>query len=199
MIVDTWDCHPAPPHAENYFQEFATFLIAQKLCGDILAVRRGAGVGIISESRRLLDKIPSDLLPANDKLAGCLGEIVTLLTALNMPTSARGKDFDKEAEVQLEKLGVSVRKVQEYLDAIGRVLRGRQFYRTARGLLGFDPITTVPGGEVALLIGATVPFVLRTQYHRKYRLVGEAYLHGFMHGEMRKEEHKKSLVDMCIM
>lgn len=41
-----------------------------------------------------------------------------------------------------------------------------------------------PEDEVWLLEGARTPFIIRRIPQRdEYRLIGEAYVHGFMHGE----------------
>jgi hypothetical protein len=45
------------------------------------------------------------------------------------------------------------------------------------------------GDEVWMLRNALVPFILRKEEHgENYTLIGEAYLHGFMQGEMLTPE-----------
>jgi hypothetical protein len=56
-------------------------------------------------------------------------------------------------------------------------------FRTAKGFLGYGPISAQPGDEVWILPGATVPFVLRKMSECRYRIVGDTYVHGVMHGE----------------
>lgn len=62
--------------------------------------------------------------------------------------------------------------------------------RTDNGLIGMFPaptflaptaISTRPGDAVVLLKGAAHPFVLRAE-GKKWRVVGDAYVHGIMHG-----------------
>lgn len=48
---------------------------------------------------------------------------------------------------------------------------------------GLALVMTQPGDEVWLLQCAKVPFVLRPREDGRYYLVGEAYVHGLMHGE----------------
>ena len=54
-------------------------------------------------------------------------------------------------------------------------------------LLGFCPKVTQPGDLVYIIKGGLTPFILRpvsTGPNKKtFQLVGEAYVHGFMHGE----------------
>lgn len=59
-----------------------------------------------------------------------------------------------------------------------------RLFRTARGFLGLGPLSLQHGDEVWILPGATVPIVLRKASEiNRYRVVGDSYVHGFMHGE----------------
>lgn len=70
------------------------------------------------------------------------------------------------------------------------VKRGHRMFRTRENYLGLGPMSTSEGDEVWILRGASVPFVLRRVAHGggRYRVVGEAYVHGAMHGEVVPEE-----------
>ncbi|KAI0873609.1 heterokaryon incompatibility protein-domain-containing protein [Hypoxylon argillaceum] len=59
----------------------------------------------------------------------------------------------------------------------------RRLCTTTDGLVGLAPPDSVPGDRLALLQGGRVPVALR-QDGDGYRLVGEAYVHGAMYGEM---------------
>lgn len=59
----------------------------------------------------------------------------------------------------------------------------RSLFRTRKGYLGIGAQSLRMGDEVWLLAGAAVPFILRSCGDGEYELVGEAYLHGVMHGE----------------
>ena len=66
---------------------------------------------------------------------------------------------------------------------------GRSFFVTDGGLYGLGPWVARPGDLCCVLRGARVPFVLRrTGREGFYRLVGEAYVHGFMRGEVGREK-----------
>lgn len=66
---------------------------------------------------------------------------------------------------------------------VGTTARQRQFAVTRSGYMALVPVDTAAGDLVCIFLGAKVPHVIRKAGDAKYRLVGEAYLHGFMHGE----------------
>jgi len=60
----------------------------------------------------------------------------------------------------------------------------RRLFRTDTGLLGLGPIDMEVGDGVWILAGGGTPFVLRgASRDATYQLLGEAYVHGIMHGE----------------
>ncbi|KAJ9607794.1 hypothetical protein H2200_007873 [Cladophialophora chaetospira] len=62
--------------------------------------------------------------------------------------------------------------------------KGRCFFVTMSGYYGLGPWILEPGDECWILKGARTPFVLRPiSGERSFRLLGEAYIHGIMHGE----------------
>ncbi len=69
-------------------------------------------------------------------------------------------------------------------------IQGVQFARhlfiTANKRLGCGPKSARPGDEVWILAGGRVPYILRPAGDQEYELVGEAYVHGIMHGEVVK-------------
>ncbi|KAF7194910.1 Heterokaryon incompatibility protein 6, OR allele [Pseudocercospora fuligena] len=87
---------------------------------------------------------------------------------------------------------------QEYADSFYSDLllacKGRSFLITAKGRLGLGPLISRPADSVCILRGARVPFIVRqVTSQSEYdllggpnRLVGEAYVHGMMEGEMVK-------------
>ncbi|CAK46256.1 hypothetical protein M747DRAFT_317364 [Aspergillus niger ATCC 13496] len=64
--------------------------------------------------------------------------------------------------------------------------------QTARGYLGLVPAGAKAGDSLALISGGKVPFCLRHELE-DYQVVGEAYIHGVMHGEAFKPEDVKTL------
>ena len=67
--------------------------------------------------------------------------------------------------------------------------KGRSFFVTQRGYFGLGPWILKPGDECYVLSGARVPFALRKiEDEASYKTLGEAYIHGIMHGEFVKEQ-----------
>jgi hypothetical protein len=65
---------------------------------------------------------------------------------------------------------------------------GRRLFHTSKGYLGLGPALLQAGDLVCVLAGGAIPFVLRQDLRsspskRRFKLVGEAYVHGIMHGE----------------
>ncbi|KAM5358865.1 hypothetical protein ACJZ2D_014924 [Fusarium nematophilum] len=60
-----------------------------------------------------------------------------------------------------------------------------RFFASDRGYAGLVPSGTQKGDKIVLLHGGAVPFVVRPLDSLKgaYRLIGECYVHGMMHGE----------------
>jgi hypothetical protein len=64
-------------------------------------------------------------------------------------------------------------------------IRGRRLFKTENDFIGMGTLSIQPGDQVWLIRDSLVPLVLRPASDSgTFRLVGEAYLHGFMHGEM---------------
>lgn len=58
----------------------------------------------------------------------------------------------------------------------------RRLFRTIKNYLGFGA-RSLRHDEVWILAGASCPMILRQIEHGRYQLIGEAYVHGLMHGE----------------
>ncbi|KAE9377500.1 hypothetical protein N431DRAFT_398444 [Stipitochalara longipes BDJ] len=69
-----------------------------------------------------------------------------------------------------------------------RMRWNRCFFTTEEGHMGVGPFCLQHGDIVVLLYGGEYLFVLReteeSETERRYNLVGDAYVHGFMHGEL---------------
>lgn len=59
----------------------------------------------------------------------------------------------------------------------------RRLMRTGGGFLGLGPTHMCEGDQVGILAGASTPVVLRKRDNGHYQFLGEAYMHGIMHGE----------------
>ena len=74
-----------------------------------------------------------------------------------------------------------------------------RLFRTESGLVGKGPQTVVAGDEVWVFPGGSVPFLLRCLRRGKYSLVGHAYVHGIMHGELVDELKTKPPEDIILL
>ncbi|KAI0386530.1 hypothetical protein F5Y04DRAFT_290120 [Hypomontagnella monticulosa] len=76
-----------------------------------------------------------------------------------------------------------------------RTCFGRRFFVTRGGYLGVGPGAMRDGDEVAVLLGLSVPVLVRpvekSGEERRYELVGECYVHGIMDGELVKAQMEK--------
>ena len=62
----------------------------------------------------------------------------------------------------------------------------RRFFITEDGHMGLGPPEMLPGDTIAILLGGSVPFCLRTVQDAPkdhYTLVGDTYVHDLMDGE----------------
>lgn len=66
---------------------------------------------------------------------------------------------------------------------LGTIFASKRLIATIRGYVGAVPTSTRSGDLVSVLPGARVPFILRARSDGKFKLVGEAYVHGIMQGE----------------
>lgn len=57
------------------------------------------------------------------------------------------------------------------------------FCATKKGLLGWVLPTAREGDKICVFAGARVPFIIRDRQDGTYELLGDAYIHGIMHGE----------------
>ena len=69
---------------------------------------------------------------------------------------------------------------------IGPAAHGRRLAYTSDNLLALVPSTAEIGDVLSIFQGTPLPFVLR-QAQRNYRLVGTAYIHNMMDGEVLKD------------
>ncbi|KAI0449742.1 heterokaryon incompatibility protein-domain-containing protein [Xylaria acuta] len=71
--------------------------------------------------------------------------------------------------------------------AAGQATMGRIFCVTGHLRLGQVPIGSEPGDRICILVGGETPYVIRPTGQGRYRLIGEAYVDGVMHGEALEE------------
>ncbi|PVH76910.1 hypothetical protein DL98DRAFT_639610 [Cadophora sp. DSE1049] len=73
---------------------------------------------------------------------------------------------------------------EQFMLDIQQSCQARSFVITEKGYVGLGPWISKPGDVYCLIPGSRVPFVLCQGGDVRFRLVGEAYLHGLMRGEV---------------
>ncbi len=95
----------------------------------------------------------------------------------------------------------SIRKLEQkahiYMAAVVGTGGGRRLFVTSGNLFGLAPESAKCGDTIWFVPGSRVPFVLRRCGDEQYTLVGEAYLHGYMHGELGK--YSMPLQSTCLV
>jgi hypothetical protein len=77
---------------------------------------------------------------------------------------------------------------RRFLNYIQRCCPGRRFYTTRSGRFGIGPRILKKGDLCSVLFGSEIPFTLRqTGEKSSYKLLGEAYVEGVMHGEVVRD------------
>lgn len=85
------------------------------------------------------------------------------------------------SEDSLELLSL-MQDAMHYIGQMGERCRNRRFAVTSKKHMGLVPHTAKVGDLIVILDGCRVPFVLRRS-GKNFRLIGECYIHGIMHGE----------------
>ena len=78
-------------------------------------------------------------------------------------------------------------EAKDFSLTLTNIQRGRRIGWTQAHYMGIFPGSTQPGDVVAVLLGSKLPFVLRPSGDDGYLLVGPAYVHGIMDGEVMAE------------
>ncbi|KAK0609423.1 heterokaryon incompatibility protein-domain-containing protein [Immersiella caudata] len=83
-----------------------------------------------------------------------------------------------------------------FMSRMLEVKRGHRTFRTPNHYLGMGPVSSQVGDEVWILKGARTPFILRRKGPDQYQLIGEAYVHGIMHGEALQGSFQPTPLDL---
>jgi hypothetical protein len=78
----------------------------------------------------------------------------------------------------------------------------RSFVVTTKGYMAMVPETSVEGDTVALFCGSPTLVILRdvTEGERiEARLVGEAYVHGLMEGQLKDRQHCLHIREIALV
>ena len=75
----------------------------------------------------------------------------------------------------------------DYITNVDTACSNRTFFTTRDGRIGLGPSKLEIGGLVCVMCSTFTPFIIRTRSgigHSHTELIGEAYVHGLMYGEV---------------
>lgn len=98
----------------------------------------------------------------------------------NLPKGRGGLDEDKLRSRKPRSAGDTFQRVRT---AMINATKSRRLGSTVGGYIGLFPEHSKTGDGIFVLSGCHVPFVLRPRGDKKFKLVGECYVHGIMGGE----------------
>jgi len=73
----------------------------------------------------------------------------------------------------------------------------RRAFSCAQGYLGLGPRGLMEGDIIVIIYSGDMPFVLRPIPGGRFKLIGEAYVHGIMDGEFLKIRPRDEVFDLC--
>ncbi|GJC99865.1 heterokaryon incompatibility protein [Colletotrichum higginsianum] len=179
--------HPASGSLQKAFHHWITDHVAWEV---YCAVKKGANetecLARLESIQKLATSDVSKTVPSRDKIMGCLDRL---------------KKCNKEREVKSVLDGFKHR-CQAYVNLAFETLWDRRPFLMDSGHLGLGGQSVEDGDGVWVVSGCPSPLVLREMPVSSvsgpfcYQLVGEAYVHGIMHGEAVDEGARWE--DICI-
>ncbi|KAN0092408.1 Heterokaryon incompatibility protein (HET) domain containing protein [Hyaloscypha variabilis] len=193
LIADYYDDqYPAPDLTES-FRDYVMWIICHYLIFDTSDPK------VVSETVKQIHIL--DELQDNETPPVLFGSSEVFQRYLTLQIELRhemGRGLGRRETFPLIPRG----SADQFDHVVGRRMTGRCIYRTTEGYLGAGPTSMREGDEVWLVEGALVPFIMRPAGdtdERALTLVGETYIHGFMHGEMLTEELRVRTGRICIV
>lgn len=148
--------------SDRHFSDWILGLIASMI----------AKYGEDNTSRSVMDLMRA-LRDHGNHMLPTSSEIYTLAAHMS-----QNSETAREAEIR--------RNHSLFYDIFASLSIWRKVFLTRKGHFGLGPMSIQPGDEVWMLCGGKVLYVLRRHetLPDTYTFVGEAYVHGFMHGEV---------------
>ncbi|KAL9619609.1 MAG: hypothetical protein Q9160_005796 [Pyrenula sp. 1 TL-2023] len=78
-------------------------------------------------------------------------------------------------------------KIERFRRTLSIRCKSRLAFLTTSGHLGVGPSSMRPGDHAVVLFGSNVPVILRENLDDTFKVVGECYVYGMMHGEIMDE------------
>lgn len=181
LIKDTFCQSPAGDDARNAFQ----CLIAGRV-GHLEDASEGFEEDLnTDELSSLVDKTKTTISEISKKYKN--NTVIPDMKAID--------DILEQVGSEDPALKEKVEKLERDFDDISESFRVayycRRLFRTNKNYLGIAAESLKKGDAVWVLAGAPVPLVLRPAENEAWILVGEAYIHGLMNGEVMKEAGKE--------
>ncbi|KAH8600097.1 heterokaryon incompatibility protein-domain-containing protein [Bisporella sp. PMI_857] len=184
MIADTTSegHRPAPPSSEKGFLAHTKVLFTQWVLESTDSDKEIDPDAAFEGLHSILDKLGFSDAP-DEQLT--MKDMRDHYERLKLKQSLHGD----EQKVVAGEISNALKMSFSYAHAEGRISQGRELFITEQGFLGLGPSNVRKGDQVWLLRDSRVPFVLRPVAETSsFTLVGECYIHGFMHGEMLDDQ-----------
>ncbi|KAL1646054.1 hypothetical protein SLS58_003474 [Diplodia intermedia] len=178
LVLDELDNnYPALPSSSSQFRDWARMSLA-------------AGLYLCEKDTRARSKYLKDI-SCLDELSCDEGSLLSPSAVVKDEAKTLAKVFDSIADNQEEWSNFQRDFDGESMQFASRLSctgASRRLYSTARGFVGLGPESTKKGDQIWMILGARVPFVLRNNPRPagSFKMIGETYVHGFMHGAMRE-------------
>ena len=184
-IADVWKTCPASPDLAKGFHDYICHGIGAEIARSELKEDTSLAQPTLEALGRLRGSSGSQhILPNMEEVREAAFEIKTEAEIKLFPEIHPGKvtnDYRRRA----------IGDMRTFDHAQGDKALNRTLYCTSRGLLGLGPLSMQANDEIWILQNGQVPFILRKEGQGgNYSFIGEAYLHGFMRGEMLTPEFK---------
>lgn len=115
--------------------------------------------------------------------------ILRLKSRLNDAQGSGTTRVDMISDGLEEELLLNFKNSLPYVQKISPAIFCRQIFATERGLLGMGSDCVQEGDQVWMLFGGRAPMVLRpTSDPSEFTILGDCYMHGFMHGQAFDEK-----------
>ena len=72
----------------------------------------------------------------------------------------------------------------------------RRAFSSRNGFLGLGPKRAEPGDMICIFMGGQTPYIIRRGEGGRYRLIGDAYVHGIMDGEFMEQDPEIERIEL---
>lgn len=86
----------------------------------------------------------------------------------------------------------------DYMNKINTACSNRTFFTTLDGRIGLGPSNLEIGDTVCMFCNTFSPFIIRSRVSGHSELIGEAYVHGLMYGEIFDEKDEENLETILL-